>query len=80
MLSIKPLKEQIPQSDQGSKEPLVEAFALQSRELAQGAVGQQLEEETKELSRGEGGWRRRFGLQGVFLDDNLVCILYIMHT
>ena len=67
---VKALKEQIPKSDQGIKEAVVEPFGLESRQLEQRSVGQELDKEQQELSRSE-GVRRPSGFFGILC----VCIL-----
>lgn len=68
MVWAQALKEQIPEGDQRGKEAVIEAFALQSGQLAQSAVGQQQDKEAQELGRGEGSWERgSFEVVGVFL-------------
>jgi hypothetical protein len=71
MVVVEPLKEQIPEGDQWGKEPFIEGELLEGRQLAQGAVGQQLEEKPQQLGRGEGGWRLRgWWFWGVFFDGS----------
>jgi hypothetical protein len=49
---------------------MVEAFALESRQLEQGAARQQLEEETQQLGGSEGRLGREgFRVKGVFLQN-----------
>jgi len=78
---VQTLKEQIPEGDQRGKEAVVEGFVFKRRQLAQGAVGKQLEEDEQQLGRGKAGlsvagpW-----LKGVFFGWYLVCIIYYMHT
>jgi len=67
VIRVKALKEQIPEGDQRVKEAVVEAFSLESRQLAQSAVRQQLDKEEQQLGRSEGSWGGGgFGLKGVF--------------
>src|SRR5467141_39859 len=69
VVRVEALKEQIPERDQRAKEAVVEALGLESRQLAQGAVRQQLDKEEQQLGRGEGGLGGRgFWVQGVFLE------------
>jgi len=56
VVSVETLKEQIPEGNQRAKEAVVEALGFESRQLAQGAVGQESEEPQQQLSRSEGGW------------------------
>ena len=71
MVVMEPLKEQIPEGDQWGKEPFIEGELLEGRQLAEGAVGQQLEEKAQQLSRGEGGRRfRGWWFWGVFFDGS----------
>jgi len=52
---VKALKEQIPEGDQRSKEPVVEGLGLECWEFAQRRAGQQLDKPAQELGVGEGG-------------------------
>lgn len=71
MVRVKALKEQIPEGDQRVKQAVVEALGLESRQLAQSAVRQQLDKEAQQLGRTEGGLGRGgkgFRVGSVFLD------------
>ena len=66
---VETLKEQIPEGDQRGKEAVVEGFVFKRRQLAQGALGKQLEEEAQQLGRGKAGLGvAGLWLKGVFLD------------
>ena len=70
VVRVKALKEQIPEGDQGVKEPVVEALGFERGQLAQGLVRQELDEEDEQLGGTEGGrGRGGFGFKGVFLED-----------
>lgn len=76
MVVVEPLKEQIPEGDEGGKEPFIEGPMLKGRQLQQGAQGQELEEKAEQLGRGEAGRGcRRFLVCGRFFRWYLVCIL-----
>jgi hypothetical protein len=61
MVFIEPLKEQIPEDDQGSKEPVVKVKLLEGRQAEQFWVGQELEEVPQQVGRAElGGGGGRF--------------------
>ena len=83
MVRVKALKEQIPESDQRTKEAIVEALIPESGQLAQGSVRQELHKEEQQLGWREGG--RGFWLKGVFLDGiwyayTIICIHYVLYS
>jgi len=69
MVVVEPLKEQIPEGDQGSKQTLIEGERLEGRQVEEGAVGEELEEAAQQVGRAEAR-REGFGVRGVFFDGN----------
>jgi hypothetical protein len=65
---IKPLKEQIPESDQRGKEPLVKGEVFEGGQPEEGAAGEELDKKAEEASRGEVRRSGDFWILGVFLD------------
>lgn len=54
VVRVQALKEQIPEGDQRVKQAVVEALGFEGRQLAQGAVRQELDKEAQQLGRREG--------------------------
>jgi hypothetical protein len=85
VVGIKALKEQIPEGDQGVKEPVVEALGLESRQSAQRPARQELDKEEQQLGRSEWRLGEGFWLKGVFLDGIqyayiILCIQYMLYS
>lgn len=57
MVVVEPLKEQVPEGDERGKETLIEGELFEGGQVAQGAVGQELEEKPQQVGRGEAGRR-----------------------
>ena len=82
VISVEPLKEQIPEGDQRGEEALVEGQRLERGQPQEGAAREEQEKEAQELSRGEGEGRARGGGvvgDGVFFSSltyayDVICI------
>ena len=89
VVEVKALKNQIPERDDGSEQPLIKSLVFEAGQPPKLASGQQTEEEAQQLpgrertwaGGGRGLWRGRnlsvvFGSEGVFFD----CALYVSNN
>src|SRR5215467_167114 len=74
VVGVEALKDEIPEGDDGSKEPLIKGLGFEGWQAAEAATGQELDKEAQETGRGESRRRRSYFGAGRFLGSLVVCI------